>query len=141
MSFLEIYKRTYGALWSQFKLPIPVLTIRALKNAMAEFKQGITTTRILGSVHNIDISLKYLFKNKYVVSPRLFISGQPLVATGSHAATLSQSVDGLDEFRKWTRERVQYVDWVKLLLVSIPLSQLMKRMSMQDLKSLKKKCK
>ncbi len=108
-----IYKRTFGPLWSQFKLPIPVLTVRAVKNALGELKQGITTARELGSVHNIAFSLKHLINHKYILGPRLFIAGQPLAITGSHASTLSQCVDGIEEFRKWTRERVKYVDWVK----------------------------
>src|SRR5690625_4722539 len=78
------YKSTYGPMKKQFKLPVPTLTIRALKNALSELKQGITTARVMGSISDIDRSLKYLFKYKYIIGPNLFISGTPLVATGSH---------------------------------------------------------
>jgi imidazolonepropionase-like amidohydrolase len=109
-----IYKRTYGPLWEQFKLPIPVLTTRAVKNALAELKDGITTTRELGSTHGINQCLKYMIQHKFILGPRIFSAGQPLAITGGHARALSQSIDGVDEARKWTRERVQYVDWVKV---------------------------
>ncbi len=109
-----IFKRTYGPLWYQFKLPVPVLTTRAIKNALAELKSGITTVRELGSVAGINQCLKYMIEHKFILGPRIFSAGQPLGITGSHAKAIAQPVNGVHEARRWVRERVQYVDWVKV---------------------------
>ena len=109
-----LYKKTYGFLWEQLKLPIPVLTIRALKNAIAELKKGITTTRLMGSLYDIDISLKYLIEKEFILGPSLLISGRPLGITGSHANQIAENADSKDKFRELTRERVKYTDWVKV---------------------------
>ena len=116
-----LYKRTYGPLWDQLKLPIPVLTIRAVKNALGELREGITTAREVGSLYNIDLSMKYLFEKEYILGPRLFISGQPLGITGSQVKGLAQQIDGVEECRKWTRQRVEYVDWIKVFTSYSPL--------------------
>ena len=116
-----VFNKCYGAFRDQTKLPIPVLTIRAVKNALAELREGITTARVVGSLYNIDLSMKYLFEKEYILGPRLFISGQPLGITGSQVKGLAQQIDGVEECRKWTRQRVQYVDWVKVFASYDPL--------------------
>lgn len=110
-----IYKRTYGSAFEQLKLPIPVLAIRALKNAIAELRMGITTVRTLGDMHDIDYCLKYLFENKYQIGPRMLISGRPLAITGSHIIPeFARWIDGVEEFRKWARYTAMRYDWVKV---------------------------
>lgn len=110
-----IFKRTYGSLWHQFRLPVPVLTTRAIKNALAELKSGITTVRELGSVAGINQCLKHMIEHEFILGPRVFSAGQPIGITGGHAATITQAVDGEDEARRCVRERVQYVDWIKVI--------------------------
>jgi imidazolonepropionase-like amidohydrolase len=110
-----IFKRTYGSLWYQFKLPVPVLTTRAIKNALAELKSGITTVRELGSVAGINQCLKHMIEHEFILGPRVFSAGQPIGITGGHAAAITQAVDGEDEARRCVRERVQYVDWIKVI--------------------------
>ena len=116
-----LYKKTFGSMNKQLKLPIPILAIRAMRNAISELREGITTARIVGSLYNIDLSLKYLFERNVFVGPTLFISGQALGITGSHVKFLTQCGDGERDFRKMTRERVQYVDWVKVFATHAPL--------------------
>jgi len=115
------YKRTYGSLWEQLELPIPVLTTRALKNAIAELKEGITTARVMGSLFDIDLSMKLMIEKEFILGPRLIISGQPLGITGSHAQKIVQRLDSKDDYRKWTRERVRYADWVKVFASFDPI--------------------
>lgn len=114
------YKKTYGYLWDQMKLPIPVLTTRALKNVIAELKEGITTARVMGSIADIDLSLKHMIKNNFILGPRLFISGRPLGITGSHAKFV-EAVNGEDNYREKTRERVRHVDWIKVFASYDPI--------------------
>ncbi|MGM8366439.1 amidohydrolase family protein [Virgibacillus sp. W0181] len=119
-----IFKRGYGPIRDQLTLPVPVLAIRALKNALAEFKQGITTTRVLGSFNDIDRSLKYLFKYKYIIGPDLFISGGALVTSGSHSSQMAQRVDGIEEIRKASRKKTLYADWIKTFASYDPIEPL-----------------
>ena len=110
-----LYKRTYGSAFEQLKLPIPVLTIRALKNAISELRMGITTVRTLGDMHDIDFCLKHIFEKKYQPGPRMRISGRPLAITGSHIIPeFARWVDGVEEFRKWARYTAMRYDWVKV---------------------------
>lgn len=116
-----IFKGTYGPLWGQFKLPVPVLTTRAIRGALATLRSGITTVRELGSLAGISQCLKYMIEHKFILGPRIFSAGQALGITGTHARAMTQPVDGLEEARKWVRERVQYVDWIKVFASFDPI--------------------
>ena len=109
------YTRTYGNLWEQMKLNIPALTIRSIKNMLAELRMGITTVRSGGDVYDIDRTLRAMVEHGYIMGPRMLICGKPLAITGSHVPdSFAQWVDGVDEFTKWTRERASRYDWVKV---------------------------
>jgi imidazolonepropionase-like amidohydrolase len=110
-----IFKRTYGPLWYQFNLPIPVLATRAIKNALAELKSGITSVRELGAVGGINDCLKHMIENGFILGPRIFSAGQPIGITGGHASAITETVNGEDEARKCARKRVQYTDWIKVI--------------------------
>lgn len=110
-----MFKRTYGSLWDQMNLSIPALTLRSIKNAIAELRLGITTVRSGGDKCDIDLALKYMFEKKYLIGPRMIICGRPLAITGSHVPeNFAQWIDGADEFVKWSRERASKYDWVKI---------------------------
>ncbi len=110
-----MYKRTYGNLWKQMNLGAPALTVRSLKNALAELRMGITTIRSCGDLYDIDYTLKYMFQSKYLIGPRIITCGRPLAITGSHVPPVfAQYADGIDEFVKLSRQRAARYEWVKI---------------------------
>jgi len=110
-----MYKRTYGSLWPQMELGAPVLTVRSLKNALAELRMGITTIRSCGDIHEIDYALKHLFRAKYLIGPTIITCGKPIAITGSHVPqSFADRADGIDEFVKLARIRAARHDWVKI---------------------------
>jgi imidazolonepropionase-like amidohydrolase len=91
--------------------------IRGGRNAMDALRAGVTGLRVVGDREYIDVAWRDAFEDGLFVGPRLFVSGEYILATGGHGHDIpwTYEVDGPYEMRKAVREQLkQGVDWIKL---------------------------
>ncbi len=79
--------------------------VRAVGNLRADLKSGVTTLRVVGEEHFIDIELRSAIADGRIPGPRLKVAARPINASNGHGAALTLS-DGEDEIRKHIRENV-----------------------------------
>ena len=95
--------------------PAPQL-LRAVQNLRADLRSGVTTMRVVGEEHFIDIELRRAIAEGQVAGPRLLVATRPITARNGHGAALTFS-DGEDEIRKHIRENVAAgADLIKLFM-------------------------
>lgn len=95
---------------------IPYLAMKAMWNAKAMLKAGITTMRDVGERYFIDVDVKRCIEQGLIQGPRLLISGHPIIRTGGHAHFLGRETDGVGDMRKAVREQLkQGVDLIKIM--------------------------
>lgn len=96
--------------------PQAYLAMKAVWNAKAILKAGITTMRDVGERYFIDVEAKRCIEAGLIQGPRLLISGHPLIRTGGHAHFLGRETDGVADMRKAVREQLkQGVDFIKIM--------------------------
>ena len=94
-------------------------TVRCGRAAMQALEFGVTSLRIVGEAHYVDVAWKRAFASGMFTGPRLFVCGRPLIATGGHGWQhgVSVEVDGPDEVRKAAREQLKRgADQIKLMV-------------------------
>jgi imidazolonepropionase-like amidohydrolase len=92
--------------------PVPVLAARALANATAQLRGGVTTVRDLGSPDDLVVSLAAEPLDMQL--PRLIAAGV-VAATGGHGAFLGRTADGPQAVRRAVREvAATGARWVKV---------------------------
>lgn len=95
---------------------IPYLAMKAMWNAKAILKAGVTTMRDVGERYFIDVDAKRCIEAGLIQGPRLLISGHPIIRTGGHAHFLGREADGVGDMRKAVREQLkQGVDLIKIM--------------------------
>jgi len=95
---------------------IPYLAMKAMWNAKAILKAGITTMRDVGERYFIDVDAKRCIEAGLIQGPRLLISGHPIIRTGGHAHFLGRESDGVGDMRKAVREQLKRgVDLIKIM--------------------------
>lgn len=95
---------------------LPYLSMKAMWNAKAILKAGITTMRDVGERYFIDVDVKRCIEAGLIQGPRLLISGHPIIRTGGHAHFLGRETDGVGDMRKAVREQLkQGVDLIKIM--------------------------
>ncbi len=82
-------------------------TVRAINNCKNYLKNGVTSTRSLGSKYDIDIDIRDMIDEGLIEGPNLVASGQPLTMTGGHGWLFSHEVDGTDEVKKYARLQIK----------------------------------
>ncbi len=111
-----------------YTLPAPSYGIIGTVNAEKTLNAGFTTVRDLHSYFYADISLRNAINEKFIVGPRMIVSGPGISITGGHGAWgnwLSPQLelkenpgiiaDGKDEVRRETRNLIKNnVDWIKV---------------------------
>ena len=96
--------------------PIATQVLRAVGNLRADLKAGVTTARLVGEEHFIDIDLRAAVAEGRIPGPRLLVATRPITASNGHGATVTLS-DGADEIRKHIRENVAAgADLIKLFM-------------------------
>ena len=96
--------------------PQAYLAMKAVWNAKAILKAGITTMRDVGERYFIDVEARRCIEEGRIQGPRLLISGHPLIRTGGHAHFLGRETDGVADMRKAVREQLkQGVDMIKIM--------------------------
>ncbi len=97
--------------------PDPLVALRMAHNALKNLKAGMTTVRDMGAKNHIDVYFKRGVELGLIPSPRLFISGQPIITTGGHCYYMGREADGPYEVAKAVREQLKVqVDYIKLMV-------------------------
>ena len=111
----------------QMRLPGQTNILRSIPNLYQDLAAGVTTMRVMGEEHYIDLDLKKAIKQGLIAGPRLLTSGIGIVATNGHGAALTVC-DGVEAIRKQIRRNfARGGDLVKIFAtggVSSPASTL-----------------
>ena len=95
--------------------PAPQI-IRAVQNLRTDLRSGVTTMRVVGEEHFIDVDLRDAIAAGNLPGPRLLVATRPITARNGHGAALTFS-DGEDEIRRHVRENVaRGADLIKLFM-------------------------
>lgn len=95
--------------------PVPQL-LRAVRNLRTDLRSGVTTMRVVGEEHFIDIDLRQAIAADRLPGPRLLVATRPITARNGHGAALTFS-DGEDEIRRHIRENIaRGADLIKLFM-------------------------
>ena len=85
-------------------------------NIQKELESGVTTMRIMGEEHHIDVDIRRGIEEGLIVGPRLNISGHGIVASNGHGVGITTS-DGEVEVRKNIRSNFAAgTDFVKMFM-------------------------
>lgn len=80
-------------------------------------KQGVSCIRDVGSAGKIAYALKELVAQGVLLGPKMFVSGPTLNITGGHGYEIGEACDGVEEFKKATRQHlVDGADWIKVMM-------------------------
>jgi imidazolonepropionase-like amidohydrolase len=87
---------------AQLRLPGTKNILRSIPNVKKDLASGVTTMRVMGEEHFIDVEIKHAINKGLIDGPSLLVSGKGLVASNGHGVGLTTS-DGEDEIRKNAR--------------------------------------
>lgn len=79
--------------------------LRAVPNVRTDLLSGVTTMRVMGEEHFLDVDLKAAIAAGRVPGPRLVISTRMIAARHGHGTAITAS-DGPDEIRRHIRENL-----------------------------------
>ena len=100
----------------QKRRPIERQTIRALGNLRRTLRSGVTTARIMGEEHWLDIAVREEIEAGELAGPRLVVATRAITPSNGHGRALS-AFDGVDEVRKAARENlIAGADFLKVFL-------------------------
>ena len=100
----------------QLRQPPAPQILRAVQNLRTDLRSGVTTMRVVGEEHFIDVDLRETIAAGRLPGPRLLVSTRPITARNGHGAALTFS-DGEDEIRRHIRENVAGgADLIKLFM-------------------------
>ena len=83
-----------------------VATLKAVKNARASVRAGVTTVRDLGANGTMVVELGRAIEQGMLDGPRIVASARGITTTGGHGIEVGRICDGIDEIRKGIREQV-----------------------------------
>jgi imidazolonepropionase-like amidohydrolase len=97
--------------------PDPLVALRMAHNAFKNLKAGMTTVRDMGAKNHIDVHFRRGVQLGLIPSPRVLISGQPIITTGGHCYYMGREADGPYEVARAVREQLKVqVDYIKLMV-------------------------
>ena len=116
-----ILKRTYGPPYKQLQLSDALLVIRAVRAALRDLRDGVTTIRENGAKNDINFALKRAIDIRAIPGPRVLLS-RMISSVGGHAAVFGRVATGPHEFRAAARETISDgADWVKVMSTMDPV--------------------
>jgi imidazolonepropionase-like amidohydrolase len=89
----------------QQREPLPKQLIRSIGNLRKEIMSGVTTFRVMGDEHYLDMDLRRAIDAGQIPGPRLLTCGLLLTASNGHGRALTVT-DGPDAIRKRVRENL-----------------------------------
>lgn len=100
----------------QMAYPAAKNVLRALPNIRKQMETGVTTMRIMGEEHFMDLDMKDAINQGLLQGPRLIVSGIGIVASNGHGAAITTS-DTEYEVRKNIRKNFHRgADFVKMFI-------------------------
>jgi imidazolonepropionase-like amidohydrolase len=95
--------------------PLPS-AFRAAGNMRRELRSGVTTARIMGEEHYLDVELRRAIEAGFLPGQRLLCSGIHLTSSHGHGRALTVT-DGVDGVRQRVRQNIaQGCEWIKLFI-------------------------
>jgi len=85
--------------------PAGINILRSLPNLRRDLQSGVTTMRIMGEEHYIDIDIKNAINKNIIQGPQLLVSGKSLAPSNGFGVGLTAS-DGEAEIRKLSRQNL-----------------------------------
>ena len=82
------------------------VTVRALANAQASMRGGITAVRDCGGINYLEFAVRDACNAGTFVGPTIRASGRMICMTGGHGNRFGRIADGVDEVVKAVREQV-----------------------------------
>jgi len=79
--------------------------LRAIPNMRTDFLSGVTTMRVVGEEHFLDIDIKAAVNAGRIPGPRLLVATRPIAARHGHGTAVTAS-DGPEEIRRHIRENL-----------------------------------
>jgi imidazolonepropionase-like amidohydrolase len=100
----------------QLLQPIERQTMRGVGNLRRMLASGVTTARVMGEEHWLDVAFKEEIARGTVEGPRLLVSTRMITQSNGHGRALS-AFDGVDEIRKGSRENLHArADFLKIFI-------------------------
>ena len=90
---------------AQIRAPAAQSVLRAIPNMRADLRSGVTTMRIVGEEHFLDVDIKAAVNAGRIPGPRLMIATRTIAPRHGHGLGLVAS-DGPDEIRQHVRENL-----------------------------------
>jgi len=114
---------TFGALDSHEAVvrqvttePEPILLARAIGNAQAALRAGVTTLRDCGGRGLLTLAVRDAIRRGHVVGPDVLVSGMPITTTSGHLHYLGLRADTEAEVRAAAESMAEAgVDFIKLI--------------------------
>lgn len=101
---------------AQMALPAGRNILRSMPNIRRQLESGVTTMRIMGEEHWIDLDIRNAIDEGLIEGPRIFAGGIGIVATNGHGVGLTTS-DTPYEVRKNIRKNfAKGADFVKMFM-------------------------
>ncbi len=100
----------------QLGLPAGRNILRSLPNIRRQLESGVTTMRIMGEEHFIDIDIKNAIEEGLLEGPRLFVSGIGIVATNGHGVAITTSDTEYEVRKNVRRNFAKGADFVKIFM-------------------------
>jgi imidazolonepropionase-like amidohydrolase len=92
-----------GNQMAQKRRPAHLQLISGVGNLRAQLRSGVTSSRIMGEEHFLDVDVKRALEEGLLVGPRLTISTRWMISVNGHNSGLTL-VDGVEELRRTSRE-------------------------------------
>src|SRR5207245_1259362 len=83
-----------------------IATLKAVRNARASVRPGVTTVRDLGAGGAMVVELGRAIDQAIVDGPRIVAAARGITTTGGHGMEVGRICDGIEEIRKGIREQV-----------------------------------
>lgn len=84
--------------------PAAYLVARAVRNALIDLQEGVTTIRFIAYKHMNHLPLKRAINEGMILGPHIVAAGPCLAMTGGHGWEVCIEVDGVDAIRKAARQ-------------------------------------
>jgi len=100
----------------QLRLPPAPAVLRSIPNLYRNLLSGVTTLRVMGQEHYVDVDIKAAIARGALQGPRLLVSGIGIVASNGHGGGRT-TADGEQEVRKLARRNLaRGVDFLKIFV-------------------------
>lgn len=81
-------------------------TLKAVKNARAALRAGVTTVRDLGANGTMVVELGQAIEHGVIDGPHIIAAGRGITTTGGHGMEIGRLCDSVDDVRRGIREQV-----------------------------------